>query len=46
MAWWCTDAPEAYRGNQPVIESLHGELRVLLGDALYERAVEAIITAE
>lgn len=46
MAWWCTDAPEAYRANHPVIESLHGELRVLLGDALYERAVEAIIPGE
>ena len=42
MAWWCTEAAEAYRGEQPVIESLRGELRVLLGDALYERAVEAL----
>ena len=46
MAWWCTDSPEAYRGDQPVIESLRGELRVLLGDAFYEQAVEAIIPGE
>ena len=36
MAWWCTEAPEAHVGDRPVFESLGGELRVLLGDALYE----------
>jgi len=42
MAWWCIDAPEAYRGTRPVIESLAGELRVLLGDDTYEAAADAL----
>jgi hypothetical protein len=42
MAWWCTEAPEAYTAHAPVLDTMAGELRVLLGDALYERVVEAI----
>ena len=42
MAWWCTDAPEAFRGDRPVVEQLAPELRVLLGDALYERVLHAL----
>ena len=42
MAWWCTEAPEAHRGDEPVIASLGNELRVLMGDAMYERAVEEL----
>lgn len=42
MAWWCTEAVEAHRGTRPVHETLEGELRVLFGDALYERVREVL----
>ena len=42
MAWWCTDAPEAHRGDRPVVESLEGELRVLLGDERYARVADEL----
>lgn len=42
MAWWCAEAPEAHRGTRPVHESLEDELRVLFGDALYERVDGAL----
>ena len=42
MAWWCTEVPEAYVGDGPVVERLAGELRVLLGDALYEQLADEV----
>jgi len=36
FAWWCTEAPEAFTGAEPVYRSLEVELRGMLGDALYE----------
>jgi hypothetical protein len=42
MAWWCTDAAEAYTADVPVLESMAGELRVLFGDALYDRVVREL----
>jgi hypothetical protein len=42
MAWWCTEAPEAYVGAKPVVESMQTELRVLFGDALYDQVVTAL----
>jgi len=38
MAWWCTEAPEAYVGDGPVVVRLESELRDLLGDAVYDAA--------
>ncbi len=35
MAWICTDSPEAYVGDQPVIDSMADELDALLGPRLY-----------
>ena len=35
MAWWCTEAPEAYVGDRPVVESLGEELAAMVGDAVY-----------
>jgi len=35
MAWWCTEAPEAYSGSQPVVVSLGEELQHIVGDAVY-----------
>jgi hypothetical protein len=37
FAWWCTEAPEAFVGAQPVFRSLEPELRIMLGGALYGR---------
>ncbi|MGH9036954.1 MAG: hypothetical protein ACRD0O_14420 [Acidimicrobiia bacterium] len=36
FAWWCTEAPEAFTGTEPVYRSLEVELRAMVGDALYE----------
>jgi hypothetical protein len=35
MAWWCTEAPEAYVGDRPVIDSLGPELEAVVGRAVY-----------
>jgi hypothetical protein len=35
MAWCCTEAPEAYTGHVPVIDSLADELRELVGEPVY-----------
>jgi len=35
MHWCCTEGPEAYVGDAPVIESLADELRTLVGDEVY-----------
>lgn len=32
MAWVCTEEPDAYVGDRPVIESLAGELAAIVGD--------------
>jgi hypothetical protein len=36
FAWWCTEAPEAFTGAEPVYKSMEAELRRMLGDAVYE----------
>ncbi|MEI8238172.1 MAG: hypothetical protein WCI22_02025 [Actinomycetota bacterium] len=35
MAWCCTEEPEAYVGDQPVIESLAEELAAVVGESVY-----------
>ena len=35
MAWWCTEAPEAFTASQPVYITLKSELTRLLGEELY-----------
>jgi hypothetical protein len=35
MAWCCTEGPEAYVGDRPVIESLGEELQEIVGSAVY-----------
>jgi hypothetical protein len=37
FAWWCTEAPEAFTGSEPVYKSLAEELRKMMGAELYER---------
>ena len=36
FAWWCTEAPEAFTGAEPVYKSMAHELRRMLGDAVYD----------
>jgi hypothetical protein len=35
FAWWCTEAPEAFGGHQPVWRSLRAELVAMTGPAAY-----------
>jgi hypothetical protein len=35
MAWWCTEAPQAYVGDRPVVESLAAELIGVVGEPVY-----------
>ena len=35
--WWCTEAPEAFHGGQPVYVSLGPELTAMVGAAIYDR---------
>lgn len=37
FAWWCTEAPEAFTGADPVYVSLAEELRLMLGKKLYRQ---------
>lgn len=34
--WWCTEAPEAFGGSEPVVVSLRDELVALVGEEAYE----------
>ena len=35
--WWCTEAPEAYVGSEPVYRSMAAELSAMVGDDVYRR---------
>src|SRR6185436_20745228 len=35
MHWCCTEGPEAYIGERPVVESLADELKAVVGDEVY-----------
>jgi hypothetical protein len=37
FAWWCTEEPAAFAGQEPVYRSLEPELRKMCGDELFER---------
>jgi hypothetical protein len=37
FGWWCTEAPEAFTGSQPVYRSMAEELRLMLGKKLYRQ---------
>jgi hypothetical protein len=39
FAWWCTEAPEAFTGEQPVYQSMATELRKMLGKKLSKQVV-------
>ncbi|MGE0309061.1 MAG: hypothetical protein AB7Q27_25275, partial [Acidimicrobiia bacterium] len=36
MAWWCTEAPEAFCADEPVTVTLEQELRDIVGDRTYD----------
>jgi hypothetical protein len=40
FAWWCTEAKEAFTGAEPVYKSMETELRMMLGDAIYEEVAK------
>lgn len=44
MAWMCTDEPEPYVGDAPVVESLHDELVALAGEAVVVQLRERLGT--
>jgi hypothetical protein len=37
MAWVCTESPEAYVGERPVVESLAEELTAVVGEDVFAR---------
>ena len=40
FAWWCTEAPEAFVGAEPVFRSSAAELRKILGKKLFAQVTE------
>ncbi len=37
FAWWCTEAPDAFVGTEPVYQSMRDELVALVGERIYRR---------
>ncbi len=35
--WWCTEAPEAYQGREPLYRAMADELTAMVGDSVYRR---------
>jgi hypothetical protein len=40
--WWCTDAPDAFVGHEPVYVALRDEIVELVGDWAYDRFVDHV----
>jgi hypothetical protein len=40
FAWWCTEAAEAFVGDRPVYREMEPELRLMVGDELFERLAD------
>src|SRR6476646_7782054 len=40
FAWWCTEPPEAFTPHEPVHRSMATELRLMLGDDVYDEIVK------
>ncbi len=38
--WWCTEAPEAFTGSEPVYRAMADELAALVGDEVYKLLAE------
>jgi hypothetical protein len=39
MQWWCMDTPDAFVGKNPLYQGMENELRLIMGDAAYEKMV-------
>ena len=46
FAWWCTEAPEAFQGAEPLYRSLAVELRKMLGKKLYKSVVAYLVARD
>jgi hypothetical protein len=44
FCWWCTEAKEAFTGAEPVYKSMEAELRLMLGDDVYEQVAKYLDT--
>jgi hypothetical protein len=40
FAWWCTEAREAFTAAEPVYKTMETELRLMLGDGVYEQVAK------
>ena len=40
FGWWCTEAPEAFTAHEPVYRTMETELRLMLGNDIYEEIVK------
>ena len=40
FCWWCTEAKEAFTAAEPVYKSMEPELRLMLGDDVYEQVAK------
>jgi hypothetical protein len=40
FAWWCTEAAEVFTAHEPVYRSMETELRLMMGDAVYEEVAK------
>ena len=40
FCWWCTEAKEAFTASEPVYKSMEAELRLMLGDDVYEQVAK------
>jgi hypothetical protein len=40
FAWWCTEAAEAFTAHEPVYRTMETELRLMVGDAVYDEIVK------
>jgi len=46
FAWWCTEAPESFVGDQPVVTSARDEIVELVGEQIYTRLVSLLDETE
>lgn len=42
LHWWCTEGPEAFRSEHPVLETMAAEITALVGEEVYERLLEEV----
>lgn len=44
--WWCTEAPEAFSGNEPVYKSSRDEIVEMIGEPVYDLMVKQLERSE